>query len=325
MRKKFALVLIVLLLVQNFVAFAEIEDMPVGNTPEQDEHNRQEQARVDEIAKVINKLTTLEQEHVMLEMSTKNTTKSLISSKSLINNNGLDAQILALEAKLQKLGATAKNNKMTVQTFSSAGSYDRTWSVVVNRFYYNGLPYTVEHEYVAPDSLQSFLMTAGDGVSIYTGNAETSPFSTILNIYGQKAIGAIPGIGWMPYELLLTTNVSRIEKIVINYTISNTVCYSWVKPYSASDSYYQRAMVTNNPQIQHFFTTRGFDNNGNPLTEPSNVKAYNAPATTYANTYRAVNSYVDLHNSFTEIVDYMSVDCTLEGGIVKLFKVTTPM
>lgn len=155
---------------------------------------------------------------------------------------------------------------------------------------------------------------------MYSGNGFLAGVGNIVSIYAQKAIGTIPVIAWMPYELLIPSNANKVEALTVSYPAGNTVCYSWVKPYGASDAYYKRGMVTNHMTCESYFSSRGVRNDGSVFNQPSGLKYTD----NYANTAKAVNSYVYEFCQYESILNSVQIKCELPGGVTKTVQIVAP-
>lgn len=330
MLKKFLSIILLCMLVfqSSLTVFANTDNGKVIgiNTPEQEAHNKKVEEQHQEVVNLIRDLTKL-------KMQQNSLSKENISMKEATM---LISDISELENQLDKLGIkkvstsfpqklNSLDNSMLIATSSS---YEDTREELISRFYVNGLPYTVLHIYSIPNSINSVQVSTGDGVPLYSGNGFLAGVSNIISIYAQKVIGTIidtiPVIAWMPYELLIPSNANKVEALTVSYTAGNTVCYSWVKPYSASDSYYKRGMVTNHMTCESYFSSRGVRSDGSVFNQPSGLKYTEKYADNYANTAKAVYSYVNEFCQYESILSSVQIKCDLPGGVTKTVRIVAP-
>ena len=327
MLKKIMTTILIFTLALNssLTVFASIESRSAvnKNTSEQEEHNNMVEEQHQNIVALISDLTKLKMEQMNLveQYPTKDNSTKMYS----MNNN-----IIQIENQLDALGVTKSPEPLTDKSMLdasvlAASSNNEIRTETISRFYVQGLPYTVKHEYSIPKTLYSNQVTSDSGVSLYSGSTTLDSILKLISIYAQKTIGTIPIIAWTPYELLIPTNAVKINSLTFDYVAASTICYSWVKPYGSTNAYYQRSMVTNHMTCEATFTSKGIRSNGYAYAEPSGKKFVQEYAQNYANTAKAVNSYVYEFSRYYSLVNAVEIKCLLTGAVAKKVRLPIPM
>lgn len=210
---------------------------------------------------------------------------------------------IKIERKLKQLGVIELSNSEIVKIHNSLMVEEELSPFVVTppstsrvRWYshrhnynYLGQAYEVQQLYAQGLSSSSNLTGGQGGVQLYS-NLEiiTSNISELASIYTQKAIGLVPLVGWLPYELIGSKkSVSTSHNFTYNYV--TTVCFSYVKLSGQSDNSQVLSYVSNFLTVKstHIFSGikdgKLWDN-----TETLDNTSY---ASSYASLLSAVNSY----------------------------------
>lgn len=256
---------------------------------------------------------------VMKELSAYRT-KKLLKSSSLINLQSsayVDITEISLENQLKSLGVTVP----TEETLKSLGvSADNSGIITPNvavpgsnskvKWYdYNyswfgsdGTKYSLQQLYAQGLGVGTNLAVAEDSRSLYTNQQViVSNLTNIGSMYVQKAIGLIPLVSWLPYELLFTNTQGAVNNShKITYRSLNTVCFAYVKPYGASDNAQVLSFISNYIDIASTHILAGFQD-GVSYSKSNDFYNY-AYATSYTSEDEAIAGYKSAYPPKTSFV-----------------------
>lgn len=157
--------------------------------------------------------------------------------------------------------------------------------------YSGGQHYEVQELYAQGLNSKTNLANGRNGVTLYSKQQiRVSSLKQIGSIYAQKAVGTVPVVQWLPYELLFSNNNGVTNNShVVTYRSLSTVCFSYVKRKGQSDSNQKLSYISNMVSIASTNTLAGY-RNGKPYTK-STDKTNTSYATNYASSTAAVNAY----------------------------------
>lgn len=266
-----------------------------SNTKKQDELNAQQEIVREEISSIFDQKDSLEM-------------KILLSS----NQGEIDQfnyEIKEIEKHLNKLNVFKmskeevdkkknkdQNDTMMMVTPSDTSTVD-WWSYRHDYYAYSTL-YDIEDVYAKGKSSNSVLGAGKSGVVLHNNPITLQSATQALgSIYAQKALGYVNVVKWLPYELLFSGagKDTQVNSVVVNYFSLDTVCFSYVKVKSSSDSTQELSFVSNKTNIASAITSVYVDDYGNPKMKTT-VTESSIIAEKYQSSTAAMNNYFNSSN-----------------------------
>ncbi|MBB6024296.1 hypothetical protein HNR77_005404 [Paenibacillus sp. JGP012] len=294
MRKRITSILLSIILTVSFssISFAT-EDTSITDDQNNAQVNETKQ-RIMEIMQQLNehRATKLLQETDAQQTGTVQDSLNLIGS--------LDPMELKLEKELRSLGVNILTNEEVNQRFNDPDSVSPQvsvppttsaikWYEINYSITRNGTTYNLQDLYAQGLNGNSNLAVGANGSTLYTNKQIlVKNLTNIASMYAQKAVGAIPIVQWLPYELLFSSNdnVTNNSYVVTHRSLS-TVCFTYVKKSGQSDSYQTLGWISNMFTVASSHTLAGY-NNGTPYS-----KTTDKTNTTYADSYASGSKAVD--------------------------------
>jgi hypothetical protein len=207
---------------------------------------------------------------------------------------------------------------LVTPTTPDSTTYTNWWMLT---YTYNG--YNVKEVYAQAKAVGSPLWHSSSAVNAGISNVVINTATTIMTEYAEKALGLIPVVAWTPYELFISdfqNNQSITTNCYyINYADLSTVCFSYAKPVSKSDSYWVETYVSNYVQVassQDLYTV----NNGT-LVHHHKDTSNTQYATSYASAAYAVQGYSGRLTSYISVIEFKN----LYGNVVLSDDLTCPI
>ncbi|PYI50051.1 hypothetical protein [Paenibacillus flagellatus] len=290
--KKVSMLLMSILMVLVFASSAMAT--PVKNTPAQDKHNAAIDAKKEKIRAKFEELGEYRANKLL--QAAKNGTD--------VDPQQLDSTEVQLESDLQALGVNAitpaqaqaianGGSDVSIQVTVPPSNSNVKWYDIRYTYYTGGTTYAVQELYAQGLAGGTNLAAGQNGVTLYTNKQILVKNVTyIAQMYAQKAIGTIPIVQWLPYEMLFSDNsqVTNNSHVITHRSLS-TVCFSYVKLDGQSDNYQSLSYVSNMVSVASSHTLAGY-NNGSPYSKTTD-KSNTDYATNYASPTSAVNAYKD--------------------------------
>lgn len=293
-RYLFVVSLTVLIVLSGFSSVMASDDSNTSlgeNTSEQERHNQKVMLEKEKVLELLKKLGE-HRSKKELDRSKKNGVSS--------PNDEQDVYEERLEKELLELGVSElseneiasiqeKNITPNVDTPPSTSSVK--WYSYRIGVYSGGQNYEVQELYAQGLNNNTNLANGRNGVTLYSNQQiQVNNLSNIASIYTQKAIGNVPVVRWLPYELLFSDNNEVTNNShVITYRSLSTVCFSYVKREGQSDNQQSLSYVSNMVSIASSNTLAGY-RDGSPYSRTTD-KSNTDYATNYANATTAVNEY----------------------------------
>lgn len=294
----------VLLMLLSPIVFVSANDG--GNTTEQELQNKKIEDEKQEVIQLLDELAQYKAD-------------SLLDENDLVKTYSLDddSYVLELENKLLNLGVTEVSEDELLDLNLKSNLEDGMISPLVSvpsttnavkwyskryTYTYNGVSYNIQELYAQGNNGNSPLIDGGDGKKIYTNKQiAVSNLKNLASIYAQKAIGLISIVQWTPYELLFSNNSKVVNNShTVTYRSVGTVCFTYVRKSTQTDSYQQLSFVSNRVSLASTHVLAGV-NNGTPYTQ---TKSFNHTfsASTYAPLEAAVKSFLNVHSQRSSYV-----------------------
>lgn len=294
MNKKIASVLLSLILT---VSFSSISFAAEDTSLTDDQHNAQVNETKQKIVEIMEKLNEHRATKLLKETDTQQT-GTVQDSLNLIGS--LDPIELKLEKELRYLGVNTLTNEEVTQRFRDPNSVSPQvsvppttsaikWYEINYSITRNGTTYSLQDLYAQGLNGNTNLAVGANGSTLYTNKQIlVKNLTNIASMYAQKAVGAIPIVQWLPYELLFSSNdnVTNNSYVVTHRSLS-TVCFTYVKKSGQSDSYQTLGWISNMFTVASSHTLAGY-NNGTPYS-----KTTDKTNTTYADSYASGSKAVD--------------------------------
>lgn len=308
-------------------------------TPNQIRHNEITQQNKLKIEQLINDLAmiSIENEHrrnfdsVYNENSNKNDLAQK-ASETILN------RVADIENQLYNLGVKELSDSEVMMLYSNSDESQNIIPMISvppstssTRWFSNSYyVYRSEGKYEIQDVYAQAMTTSSSlGKSIY-GIVQTesqkliNEFKALASIYAQKAIGAIPIITLMPYEMSFgATKTVQDYETLYHGTLLNQMCYSYVKFETHSSQ--RLSLVTNQLQYRINLSTHWVYNGiigGDSLLKQGYTASIN-----YASSALAVSNYlgtticdfvtgIDIKNYEESITDRITIYCPAAPGLV---------
>ncbi|MCM3175568.1 hypothetical protein [Paenibacillus sp. MER 99-2] len=265
-------------------------------SPNEEQLNAQVEANKQQIIETMEKLNE-HRANKLLEEAKGESTEAMSSSLQILYQDPLE---LKLEQDLKKLGVTSLSNDEVNQRFSDPNlvlpqvtvppsTSAIKWYEINYSITRNGITYNLQDLYAQGLNGNSKLAVGANGSTLYTNKQIlVRNVTNIASMYAQKAVGLIPVVQWLPYELLFSsnTNVTNNSHVVTHRSLS-TVCFTYVKKSGQSDSYQNLGWISNMFTVASSHTLAGY-NNGSPYSETKD-KTNTVYADNYASGSRAVD------------------------------------
>ncbi|SMG43654.1 hypothetical protein [Paenibacillus aquistagni] len=231
------------------------------------------------------------------------------SVQAISTSNQMEA---SLESQLESLGVEkltseqvrARYTKYSAQPLITPppSTSKVKWYVLRYDSTRNGVTYNIEELYAQGLNSGTNLAVGANGATLYTNKQIlVKNLINIASIYTQKAIGAIPVVNLLPYELLFTNNdnVTNNSHVVTHRSLT-TVCFSYVKRSDQSDYYQNLSYSSNMYTLAASHTLAGY-NNGQPYSKTTD-KTNTVYADNYASSSKAVDYFISTTLTGTSFV-----------------------
>ncbi|MDT9721644.1 hypothetical protein QVE09_22330 [Paenibacillus sp. ClWae2A] len=294
MKKRIASVLLSLILT---VSFSSVSFAAENTSLTDEQNNAQVELTKQKIIEIMGKLNE-HRANKLLNEAEGQQTENVLNSFNLIGSQ--DPIELKLERELRDLGVSTLTNEEVNQRFSDPNSVSPQvsvppttsaikWYEINYSITRSGTTYSLQDLYAQGLNGNSNLAVGANGSTLYTNKQIlVKNISNIASMYAQKAVGAIPIVQWLPYELLFSSNdnVTNNSYVVTHRSLS-TVCFTYVKKSGQSDSYQSLGWISNMFTVASSHTLAGY-NNGTPYS-----KTTDKTNTTYADSYASGSKAVD--------------------------------
>lgn len=301
--KKVSLLLMSILMVLVFASSAMAT--PAKNTPAQNKHNAAVEAKKEKIKAKFE------------ELGKHRADKLLQAAKngSDVDPQQQDSTEVQLESDLQELGVSTitptqaqaianGGSDVSIQVTVPPSNSNVKWYEIRYTYYTGGTTYAVQELYAQGLAGGTNLAAGQNGVTLYTNKQIlVKNVQNIASMYAQKAIGLIPIVEWLPYELLFSDNsqVTNNSHVVTHRSLS-TVAFSYVKLDGQSDNSQSLSFISNMVSVASSHTLAGY-NNGSPYSK-STDKSNTDYAPNYASPTSAVNAYKDPYAPRQSFISY---------------------
>lgn len=202
-------------------------------------------------------------------------------------------QILNDEQVTERIGVDNKSRAIVPPSTDTVTWYSSGINYIVD-----GVTYRVERVYAQGNAAGSSLCGAGADVTLFDEkNIEVTggnPLLSVTSIYAQKAIGFVPVIRWLPYELLFpgadtyTGVVSNTN--TVTYAYVGTVCFGYVYPVYEGEAHEELTYISTSFELAGTITNTGVKD-GSPYSKSVDLNGIKMTATDYASVDRTIEYY----------------------------------
>lgn len=259
--------------------------------------NADEQRQSAEVDAMINRIGELRAKQLLEE-------EMVDDSMNRISSSGKESQIQTIENELLSLGVDilTKDEVDSIVGENSVRAVvpDTTtsvrWYSYTSTYTYSGEEYVVQRVYAQGRTSASNLCVIDSGKTLYDCEGVAITENTdILSIYVSKAVGMIPWLSYLPYELTggtFTYLSGTVDEVCsATYSIVGTVCFSYVYPEEDGESAQMLSYVSTSFNMSATVSVAGMQN-GQTYAYSCDDISGTTSATNYASLSTAVESYV---------------------------------
>lgn len=301
------------------------------NVAAEDDGNAISQKKTLAVDALINQIGELRAEKILKEELSLNSRVDEANGISDARETDLDDQIEDLERSLQELDVEILSDDQINEMMGDDGvravvpgsTSSLKWYSSRATYTYWGQEYMVHRVYAQALSSASNLAVIDSGSTLYDCEDVVITENTdILSIYVSKAVGLVPWLSYLPYELTggtFTYLSGTVDEVCsATYSIMGTVCFSYVYPIEDGDDWEMLSFVSTSFKMAAAVSVAGVQNE-NPYAYTYDEINGTTASTNYSSLEMAVQAYVNgasaPRNSYVDYIQFKGPDGKLAAHV----------